>query len=156
MTNLDEIKAGKYEIVALYWDETLSEPGKPHVWKRHRKGAIVELDEETARRLVSAGAAAVPGERERRAVEAARMQYEQALAALKAVTPDEVLAEDEPDGSTPAPPKVPTIAEITKDVGDDPAKAQAALDAEQGRADGPRSTLVTHLKKVLAGSNGGD
>ena len=37
-----------------------------------------------------------------------------------------------------------TVAEILSDVGDDPEKARAALDAEQDSAN-PRSTLITAL-----------
>lgn len=72
MTDINEITAGKYELVAELWDETTSKPGQPFDFKRHRKGDVIDLNVEDAKRLYAAGAVVRPGERE------------QALAALQA------------------------------------------------------------------------
>lgn len=45
--------------------------------------------------------------------------------------------------------KPPTIAEVVADVGDDPVKAQAEIEAEQAR-DQPRPTLIDKLTAVIA------
>lgn len=85
--NPHDIKAGKYELVALSWDETTSKPGEPYAFRRHVQGDVVSLDVEQARRLVTAGAVVKPGEREWSAAEqartladAAQRAYEQAVA----------------------------------------------------------------------------
>lgn len=49
----------------------------------------------------------------------------------------------------PAAPPVATIAKILDEVGDDPDKALAALEAEQARGDDARSTLVDKLTKIV-------
>lgn len=50
------MKAGKYELLAVRWDQVLSKPGEPFNFTRYRKGDVVDLDVEDARRLVKAGA----------------------------------------------------------------------------------------------------
>lgn len=104
-----DVKAGRYELVAELWDEYLSEPGKPFDFKRHRKGDLVDLDVEQARRLVAAGAVVEPGAIEAAQAEALRLQYEAALAALppkpKAVDDDEdedLNADGQGEPGTPA------------------------------------------------------
>lgn len=48
--------------------------------------------------------------------------------------------------------KPPKVADVMKDVGDDPVKAQAALDAENA-TDAPRTGLVKKLEIVIAGDS---
>lgn len=81
MTDIDKIKAGKYELVAELWDEPKSKPGEPFDFVRHRRGDVVQLDAENARRLVAAGAVVEPGALEKARAEQARLQAEQAEAA---------------------------------------------------------------------------
>lgn len=80
--SVNAIKGGEYELVAEMWDEVTSEPGKPFTFERHRKGDLVTLSDEDARRLVLAGAVVVPGSVEEARVEALRQAYEAALAQL--------------------------------------------------------------------------
>ena len=61
MTDLNEIKAGEYELVALFWEEITSQPGQPFNFVRHGRGETVSLDVEDARRLFLAGAVRKPG-----------------------------------------------------------------------------------------------
>lgn len=97
MSDVDSVKAGTYELVAVQWDEQTSKPGEPFDFIRHRAGDKVDLDVAEARRLWLAGAIVRPGERERAAAEQARLVYEAALAAL----PDDVRAQlTEPAAST--------------------------------------------------------
>jgi len=70
-------------------------------------------------------------------IQTAAIQGENAQAATEAAA--EVLADEVPDH---------TVKEVLDGVGDDPVKAQAALDAEQA-TDAPRKTLVTALAKVI-------
>jgi len=87
------VSTKQYELVAVLWDEPTSKPGEPFVFKRHRQGDLVELSEDDAARLLAAGAVVEPGAVERAQVEALRLQYEAALAALPA-KPDEEPAPD--------------------------------------------------------------
>lgn len=87
----DDITAGRYEVVCEQWDEILSKPNEPLDFVRHVKGDLVDLDVAEARRLLKAGAVVEPGARERAAAQAARMQYEAALAALPTAVRDQVL-----------------------------------------------------------------
>lgn len=96
-TRDDDIKAGEYELTAELWDEITSKPGQPFTFKRHRKGELVDLNAEDARRLVLAGAVVEPGSIERAQVEALRQQYLAALAAL----PPEVVDAGTADASGP-------------------------------------------------------
>lgn len=54
---------------------------------------------------------------------------------------------DSPAASTEAG-KEPTVNEVLADVGDDPEKARAALEAEQAKGDKARSTLVEKLEAI--------
>lgn len=69
---------------------------------------------------------------------------------LQPLTPEdrELLAipEEQPE---PEEDKTPTVDDILSQVGDDPDKATAALEAEQGR-ENPRSTLISALEKIAA------
>ncbi len=97
MTDVSELKAGKYELVAESWDETVSKPGEPYDYKRHRKGDVVQLNVEDARRLVAAGAVVKPGEREKLAAEQAAAAAAAAQAAYDAAL---AKAQPEPQEST--------------------------------------------------------
>lgn len=57
--------AGRYELVAIVWDELTSKPGRPDIFVRHRQGDIVQLDAAEATRLLAAGAVVetAPGHR---------------------------------------------------------------------------------------------
>lgn len=89
MPDVNDIKAGRYELLDLQWDEPTSKPGDPvFTFTRHYKGEVLDLDEANARRMVLAGSVAQEGELERQALAAARAQYLAALAAL----PDDVRA----------------------------------------------------------------
>lgn len=92
--DINEIKAGEYQLVAERWDERTSKPGEPFTFVRHRRGDLVELSEEDARRLVFGGAAVKPGELERRAAEAARRQYLALLAQMPDGLRRELRAQD--------------------------------------------------------------
>lgn len=165
MTDVNEIKAGKYQLVAVRWDQITSKPGEPLDFTRHRRGDIVDLSAEDAKRLVLASAVVKPGQLERSAAEqaraiaeAAQRQYDAILAGLPEDVRNEVAPGTvsqpggDPDGddSSGGGTKVPTVKEVTDEVGDDPAKAQAALEAEQARGDDARSSLVSKLEAVIA------
>lgn len=96
MKDLSQVKAGKYELVALRWDEPKSKPGEPFDFVRHHQGDVLDLNVENARRLVAAGAVVTPGEKQRAEEERARLAYE----AARAQVPD-TLRDDEggADGS---------------------------------------------------------
>jgi len=51
-------------------------------------------------------------------------------------------------------PEPPTVAVVLEEVGDDPAAAQVALDAEQARPN-PRTTLLAGLNKIIDAAAGG-
>lgn len=53
---ITDIKAGTYLLVAAYWDEYLSKPGEPFDFRRHRRGEVLDLNVDDARRLVTAQA----------------------------------------------------------------------------------------------------
>jgi hypothetical protein len=82
MPDVNEIKAGEYELLADQWDETTSKPGEPYTFVRHYKGETVTLTEEDARRLLPVGAVGEPGAREKLQLELAKAQYLAALAAV--------------------------------------------------------------------------
>jgi hypothetical protein len=86
VTDLDDVKAGKYELVAVSWDEIKSKPGEPLDFVRHRRGDIVDLDVETARRLVRSGAVVKPGARQQAQAQAALANLR---AALEQLTPEQ-------------------------------------------------------------------
>jgi hypothetical protein len=152
VTNLNDVKAGKYQLVARRWDQITSKPGEPLVYTRHRRGAIVDLNEADAKRLVAAKAVVKPGDLEKAAAERARAIAEQAQADYQAAIaglPEDVRKEVAPASPEPASSdKEPTIEEILKEVGDDKAKAADALSAEQAKGDDARSTLVKKLEAI--------
>ena len=74
---------------------------------------------------------------------------EEAPAAEPAEAVDAQAAGDNEDGS----PVDGTVDEVLGRVGDDPALAQAALEAEQAKGDKARSTLVEKLGAVAAASS---
>lgn len=153
MSEVNEIKAGKYQLVAVRWDQITSKPGAPLDYIRHRRGDIVDLSSEDAKRLVMAGAVVKPGALERSAAEQARAIAEQAQRnydAILAGLPDEVRSEVAP-GTVAATGKAPTVEEILTDVGEDKEKAAAALASEQeARGDKARKTLVEPLQAIIS------
>lgn len=51
--------AGKYKLLVKVWSQITSEPGAlVKTWQKHKRGAIVELNEADADRLLRAGAVA--------------------------------------------------------------------------------------------------
>lgn len=155
---LNDVKAGKYQLVAVRWDQITSKPGEPLDYVRHRKGAIVDLTAEDAKRLVAAGAVVKPGELEKSKAEQARALAERANAEYQAILaglPEDVRAEVAPQTV----PQVPDsggrelgVADILKEIGDDKAKASEVLEKE--KAGKNRKTLVEPLEKLLAGGSG--
>lgn len=116
MTAPDDIKAGDYELLSVFWEQPTSQPGEPYTYKRHVQGDIIRLDVEEARRLVLSGAAVKKGEREKQAALAAKVQYENSLSLL----PPEVRAqldEQSPDGR---------VAELERQLAEQQAKTAAA------------------------------
>lgn len=59
--------------------------------------------------------------------------------------------EEEPDAEDSGAGKAATIKEILAEVGDDPDKATAAMQAELGRGADARSTLIVALDKIAGG-----
>jgi hypothetical protein len=111
MTAPDAIKAGKYELVALSWDEPTSKPGEPFAYKRHVRGDVITLDVEQARRLVLAGAVVKPGEREKARIAQLQAQLQAQLAALPPEVREQLKADAEPAKSEPpTPPGTPAAA----------------------------------------------
>ena len=93
MADVQDIKAGDYELVADHWDELTSEPdAKFATYERHVKGDIVTLSEEDAKRLVGSGAAIEPGAREK----ALALQLQAQLATLLAQMPDAIRSQVDP------------------------------------------------------------
>ncbi|SDC45990.1 hypothetical protein [Nocardioides lianchengensis] len=165
--DLNDVKAGKYQLVAVRWDQITSEPGKPLDYIRHRRGDIVELNAADARRLVKAGAVVKPGQLEKNAAEEARALAERAAADYQAILaglPEDVRAEIAP-GTVPQTPGSPapgsgsdekpatdaSIELITAYVGDDKDRAAEFLTAEQGKGESARATLVKKLQSVADG-----
>jgi len=160
--DLNDVKAGKYQLVALRWDQITSKPGEPLDYVRHRRGDIVDLNAEDAKRLVAAGAVVKPGQLEKSAAEQARAVAERAqrdYEAILAGLPEEVRSEVAPatvaadatppegytEGSDPA---GFTIKQIQAYVGADAVRAAAVLALEQARGDDARSTLVSELEAI--------
>ena len=98
--DLNDVKAGKYQLVAVRWDKITSKPGEPLDYERYRRGDIVDLNVEDAKRLVAAGAVVKPGQLERTAAEQAKAIAERAAADYQAVLaglPEDVRKEVAPD-----------------------------------------------------------
>lgn len=159
--DLNDVKAGKYQLVAVRWDQITSKPGEPLDYVRHRRGAIVDLNAEDAKRLVAAGAVVKPGQLEKTKAEQARALAERAAAEYQAILaglPEDVRKEVAPatvsqtgdQGN-----KGPTADEILAAVGDDKEKAAKALATEQSQ-EKPRKVLVEKLQKIAGnGDQGG-
>lgn len=153
MTDLNEIKAGKYQLVAKSWEHITSKPSEPLDFTRYRRGDVVDLNVEDAKRLFAAGAVVKPGQLEKAAVERARAEFEQAqtqLHALLSGLPEDVRAEVAPETVSQEPSGPGKVADIKKDVGDDIEKAKVALNTEQELGDDARPTLVKHLEDLIA------
>lgn len=54
--DLNQVKAGKYRLLAKRWRKVLSKPTEPYDYVQYRQGDIVDLDIVDARRLVKADA----------------------------------------------------------------------------------------------------
>lgn len=153
---INDIKGGKYQLVAEVWDRILSDPGQPYNFERFVKGDVVTLTDSEAKRLVSSGAFVKPGEFERLAVEQLKAQLalaEAQVEAAQARLDDADGADSDGDGEKGTGKggegkSVTSVPAILESVGDDKAKAQAALDAENA-TDKPRTTLVTSLEAIL-------
>ena len=130
------MSAGKYEVTAHFWEQITSKPGQPLDYIRHRKGAVVELDDAAEiRRLVDAGAIK-PVSKGARTSDSGKGDQSQGGS-------DSSEGGQSDDSGKPA-----TAEEILADVGDDPDKAAAVLEVEKA-SDKPRSTLITKLEKVI-------
>jgi hypothetical protein len=131
-TNIDDITAGEYELVALQWDQQTSKPREPFDFVRHRQGDRVTLNVEDARRLYAAGAVVKPGEREAAAAAAAAAAFQAALA----LVPEHMRAQIT---AHPAPEPQPSVAP-----GDDPAPAggDTGGGADKPTKNAPKSAWV--------------
>ncbi|XBB66859.1 hypothetical protein ABFU82_22545 [Nocardioides sp. WV_118_6] len=149
MTDLNDVKAGEYELVAQQWRQVTSKPGEPYDYVQHRRGAIVTLDVADARRLVKAGA----------------VKPVKAPKASGGRSAGDGGGQENPGGGQENPganpgggqggsDEKPTgVKEILAEVGEDAEKAQAFLKAEQA-TDSPRSTLVKALEAIIAKAAG--
>lgn len=162
--DLNDVKAGKYRLIAKQWDQILSKPGQPFDFKRHRRGAVIELDIEDARRLVSARAVVLESEyaAHQAAVEAASkppVLDPAGLATLRETLgldadadQAQILAAIEDLATKPPadtkPEQTAGIAAIEEYVGDDKARAAEYLAGELARGEAQRSTLVEKLKAI--------
>lgn len=156
MTAPDEIKAGKYELVALSWDETTSKPGEPFAYKRHVQGDVVTLDVEQARRLVTAGAVVKPGEREKARIAQLQAQLSAQLAALPPELREQVTAdlpESKPAQSTPPGGGTPTGPPV-RNAGREPWAAYAlTLGATEADLAGQTRDYIRDLVDLHAASS---
>lgn len=178
MTDVNDIKAGKYELIVLRWDQITSDPGKPLDFVRHRQGDVIDLNVEDAKRLWAAGAIRKPGEGDSQS-----FQTGPSMAPGGGSTPPPPPA-DPPSGGGSAgtgagtgagsgtggtPPPEPTeeeritavlanpTAESVKDVldalakrGNDATTAATVLELEKGGQSRP--TLVKKLEELTAGT----
>lgn len=166
--DLNDVKAGKYQLVAQRWDQITSKPGEPLDYVRHRRGDIVDLNTEDAKRLVAAGAVVKPGQLEKTRAEQARAvaeraqrEYEAILAGLPEDVRGDVTASRRDGGSGTAgdsgqgaqyvegsDPADFNVGQIEAYVGDDQARAADVLAREQARGDKARSSLVKKLEGI--------
>lgn len=116
-TDLNEIKAGEYELVAVQWDEVLSKPGEPFQFRRHKKGDIVRLNADDARRLYAGGAVVRPGERQKAKAQLALANFRAALEALTPEQREAFLADAAPAGEQSTPPRKRTPRKATTAAG---------------------------------------
>lgn len=80
--DINDVKAGDWELVADQWDEVTSKPGQPLDYTRHYAGDVVTLNQADARRLFKGGAIVKPGSREKALAEAALAQAVALLGSL--------------------------------------------------------------------------
>lgn len=139
--DINQVKAGRWELVADQWDEVTSKPGEPLAYVRHTAGDVVTLTQADARRLYKGGAIVEPGSREKAVAEAALAQ---AVATLQSL-PDDVrtalVTEHlQLDPAAVAAEHSPAVAELQRQL--DEARAQlAAQSGIQGaQGDGGSST----------------
>lgn len=155
--DLNDVKAGKYQLVAVRWDQITSKPGQPLDYVRYRRGDIVDLTAEDAKRLVAAGAVVKPGELEKTKAEQAKALAERAAAEYRAILaglPEDVRAEIAPEAVVRSEPTPGSADAIVAEVGDDIEKAKAALAAETGDGGKNRSGLVKKLEAIIAKGDG--
>lgn len=142
--DLSTVKAGDYELLVLSWDEITSKPGQPFDYVTHRKGDVVTLDVEQARRLLAVNAV--------KPVE-------------KSKSGKSGKGDDSGKGAPPADELdiSKSAAKVLDWVGEDKERAAAALAAEQAK-ETPRGNLVGPLEALLipvpptgdAGTGAGD
>jgi hypothetical protein len=125
MAQGDTWEAGTYELVVDRFDQRVSPLDKPFAARRYGRGDKVELDAEHADRLGRAGAIVKPGERERQNALAARLQYEQALAALPPALREEILGKRDPEEA---------LAAASEKAGGDQGTAEGAKSPDPGTA----------------------
>ncbi len=107
MSALEPGKAGTYELTALQWDKITSKPSEPLEFTRYVRGDKVTLNSEDALRLWSAGAVAIPGEREKAAAAAAHQQLQVALGAMTAEDREAFIKSLSAESPAAAPSKAP-------------------------------------------------
>jgi hypothetical protein len=117
VTDVNEIKAGKYELVAERWDKITSKPTEPLDFVRYRKGDVIDLNVDEARRLVLAGAVVKPGSREEAQATAALQQLRVALEALTPEQRQALLATGESVETPTVPKKRAAKKSVAKNTG---------------------------------------
>lgn len=89
MAQDNDVKAGEYELLDLFWDRRTSDvQDRVQTFHRHVQGEVLDLDEEEAQRLVAGGSVAPAGERQAREAAAALSRFTAALSQV----PDSVRA----------------------------------------------------------------
>lgn len=111
------------------------------------KAALTTVRLEGGRRANVPAGVPVPGNAEEGDVE--RLLAEGFLEVVDLY--EEPDTEEEPDAEDSGAGKAATIKEILAEVGDDPDKATAAMQAELGRGAAARSTLIEALDKIAGG-----
>lgn len=111
------------------------------------KAALTTVRLEGGRRANVPAGVPVPGNAEEGDVE--RLLAEGFLEVVDLY--EEPDTEEEPDAEDSGAGKAATIKEILAEVGDDPDKATAAMQAELGRGADARSTLIEALDKIAGG-----
>ena len=168
----NDIKGGKYVLIAEQWDEYVAGPGtskptEPFDFVRHRQGDEVELSKSEARRLVLANAVVSLEDYEKATAEptaAAPVLDDAGLAALRETLdlPEDAdqaaILEALQKPATPAStaPASDKIEDIVKWVGGDSYRARAALAVEQSeKGDQARPQLVKALEEIATAPGGG-
>lgn len=147
MKDINEIKAGKYILTALHWEQILSKPGQPFDFVRHYAGEEVDLNVEDAKRLYAAGAVRLPEEED-----------------AETKVPGSEPAEAPDGGSEPSADDFDvasggtvkaTLAWVAQVEGEDRLnRADQVLAAEQAKGDAARASLVDALEKILDEGDG--